>query len=454
MIHKFNYRSYNFVIDINSGCIHLVDDKTFDILNVYFPLSSIDDSCYVAYTHKYSSDTVSSVISELNDLVLKKLLFSHVDFQGISKIKSPIKSMCINIAHDCQLRCKYCFASHGNFGGNAKLMDFNTSKNAIDFLIMNSGNRVNLEVDFFGGEPLMNFGVVKETVQYARKCEKVFNKKFRFTITTNGLALDDEKIDFINSEMNNVVLSLDGRKKVNDNMRITPSGIGCFDIIVKKFQKLVKKRGNKEYFVRGTFTKENLDFSKDVICLFNLGFNKISLEPAVLRNSVNFSLENVDKQKILKEYENLADVVLKLSKIDKDFVFFHFMHDFGKMPCIIKTIKGCGCGNEYVSVTPEGDIYPCHQFVGIDSFKMGNVNNNTFDYDLKNKFSVPNLLSSDKCKNCWVKFFCGGGCSANNWSFNNHKNEPHELSCDLMKKRIELSIYIYAYKRGFLNLNK
>lgn len=449
MIHKFNYRKNNFLVDVNSGCIHLVDDITFSVLDVYNPLLfSVRN--YGGLENQYSIEEIGGAVSELNTLVKSEKLFAKSKSCDISTVNSPIKSMCINIAHDCQLRCKYCFASHGNFGGNAKLMDFETSKNAIDFLIRNSGKRVNLEVDFFGGEPLMNFGVVKQTVNYARKCEKIFNKKFRFTITTNGLALDDENIDFINSEMSNVVLSLDGRKDINDFMRITKSGIGCFDIIVQKFQKLVKKRGNKEYFVRGTFTKNNLDFSKDVLCLFNLGFNKISLEPAVLKDDIEFSLEKVDREKILKEYENLADLVLKLSEIDKNFVFFHFMHDFGKMPCIVKTVKGCGCGNEYVSVTPEGDIYPCHQFVGIDSFKMGNVNTNDFNYDMKKKFSVPNLCSSDKCKNCWVKFFCGGGCSANNWSFNNKKNEPHELSCELMKKRIELSIYLYAAKHHFV----
>ena len=449
MIHKFNYRKNNFLVDVNSGCIHLVDDVTFSVLGVYNPLLfSVGN--YGDLENRYSIEELDGAVSELNTLVASGRLFTKSKSCDISTVNSPIKSMCINIAHDCQLCCKYCFASHGNFGGNAKLMDFETSKNAIDFLIRNSGKRVNLEVDFFGGEPLMNFGVVKQTVNYARKCEKIFNKKFRFTITTNGLALDDENIDFINSEMSNVVLSLDGRKDINDFMRITKSGIGCFDIIVQKFQKLVKKRGNKEYFVRGTFTKNNLDFSKDVLCLFNLGFNKISLEPAVLKDDIEFSLEKVDREKILKEYENLADLVLKLSEIDKNFVFFHFMHDFGKMPCIVKTVKGCGCGNEYVSVTPEGDIYPCHQFVGIDSFKMGNVNTNDFNYDMKKKFSVPNLCSSDKCKNCWVKFFCGGGCSANNWSFNNKKNEPHELSCELMKKRIELSIYLYAAKHHFV----
>ena len=449
MIHKFKYKNNNFLLDVNSGCIHLVDDITFSVLDVYNPLLfSVEN--YGDLENRYSIEELDGAVSELNTLVASGRLFTKSKSCDISTVNSPIKSMCINIAHDCQLRCKYCFASHGNFGGNAKLMDFETSKNAIDFLIRNSGKRVNLEVDFFGGEPLMNFGVVKQTVNYARKCEKIFNKKFRFTITTNGLALDDENIDFINSEMSNVVLSLDGRKDINDFMRITKSGIGCFDIIVQKFQKLVKKRGNKEYFVRGTFTKNNLDFSKDVLCLFNLGFNKISLEPAVLKDDIEFSLEKVDRKKILKEYENLADLVLKLSEIDKNFVFFHFMHDFGKMPCIVKTVKGCGCGNEYVSVTPEGDIYPCHQFVGIDSFKMGNVNTNDFNYEMKKKFSVPNLCSSDKCKNCWVKFFCGGGCSANNWSFNNKKNEPHELSCELMKKRIELSIYLYAAKHHFV----
>lgn len=448
MIHKFKFKGKNIVLDVDSGCIHLVDDLVFEILEVYIPLSSADHN-FKLCTHlvpRYGKDEVLGAISEINFLVNSSKLFSNFNFESAGNISSPIKSMCLNVSHDCQLRCKYCFASHGDFGGKRMLMSFEIAKNAIDFLVQNSSKRRNLEVDFFGGEPLMNFEVVCETVKYARSLEKIFNKNFRFTITTNGIALDDDKIDFINSEMHNVVLSIDGRKKINDSMRIFESGMGSYDIIIKKFQRLVKKRGNKEYFVRGTFTKNNLDFSKDVLHLFEMGFNKISMEPAVLDKGVDYSLENCDENKILEEYERLLELVMKLKNIDKNFIFFHFMHDFRRGPCVIKRLKGCGCGNEYVSVDPVGDIYPCHQFVGVPDFRMGNVNMNDFDYGIKRKFLVSNLCSSSECRNCWSKFFCGGGCSANNWNFNKNLNVPHKLSCDLMKKRMEMSIYMAVCK--------
>lgn len=448
VIHKFKFKGKNIVLDVNSGCIHLVDDVVFDILEVYVPFSSVEQNLKLCahLVSKYGEDEVRGAVSEINFLVDSSKLFSTFKFEPIKEINSPIKSMCLNVSHDCQLRCKYCFASHGNFGGKRMLMSSVTAKNAIDFLVRNSSNRKNLEVDFFGGEPLMNFSVVRETVRYARSLEKLFNKNFRFTITTNGIALDDDKINFINAEMHNVVLSIDGRKKINDFMRVFESGMGSYDVIIKKFQRLVNRRGEKEYFVRGTFTKNNLDFSKDVLHLFKMGFNRISMEPAVLDKSVEYSLENCDENRILEEYERLLELVMKLRIVDEDFVFFHFMHDFKKGPCAIKRLKGCGCGNEYVSISPEGNIYPCHQFVGISDFEMGNVNTNDFNYSMKKKFSIPNLCSSSECKNCWSKFFCGGGCSANNWSFNKSLDVPHKLSCDLMKKRMEMSIYMATCK--------
>ena len=444
VVHKFSFNDKNFVLDVNSGCIHLLDQVSYDVLDFYKPDCSFDKNLEFCRSicEKYDEGTVREVISEIDYLVSSSKLFSKLEIPNVESFSAPIKSMCLNIAHDCQLRCKYCFASHGDFGGKRSLMDYDTAKNSIDFLVQNSGHRRNLEVDFFGGEPLMNFKVVRDIVGYARKIEKKFDKNFRFTITTNGILLDDEKIDFINSEMNNVVLSLDGRKFVNDDMRVFKSGKGCYDLVVEKFQKLVRKRGKKAYFVRGTFTSKNLDFSKDVMHLFNLGFKKISIEPAVLDENIEFSLERCKVLKILKEYEKLSDLVLSLKRIDKNFSFFHFEQDFKKGPCMTKRIKGCGCGNEYVSVTPEGDIYPCHQFVGDVEFKMGNVNSGEFDVNIKKFFSIPNLISSDECKNCWAKFFCGGGCSANNWNFNKKINKPHKLSCNLMKKRIEMSVVI------------
>ena len=432
------------MLDVNSGCIHLVDDLVFDVLDVYSPVSSLEDNLAFCYrlVSDYGKEEVICALNEIDFLVRSSKLFSSFNFEFSGSVDTPIKSMCLNVSHDCQLRCKYCFASHGSFGGKKALMSIATSKNAIDFLIRNSSNRINLEVDFFGGEPLMNFELVRETVRYARSLERIFNKKFRFTITTNGVALDDQKIDFINSEMHNVVLSIDGRKNVNDSMRTFASGVGSYDIVVKKIQRLVEKRGNKSYFVRGTFTKYNLDFSEDVLHLFNLGFNKISMEPAVLSKDVNYSLENCDEDKILNEYNKLLDLVIKLKRLDKNFVFFHFMHDFKKGPCAIKRIKGCGCGNEYISVSPDGSIYPCHQFVGVSNYFMGNVNTNDLNYEIKRRFSVPNIYSNSECKKCWSKFFCGGGCSANNWNFNKNLNIPHKFSCNLIRKRMEMSIYM------------
>jgi uncharacterized protein len=387
-----------------------------------------------------------------------KLLASDSLPDGISKgIDSPLKSICLNVSHDCQLKCKYCFASYGKFGGTRKMMSTRTACKAIDLLVLKSGNRKNLEVDFFGGEPLMNFEVMRQTVGYARKLEKISGKEFKFTVTTNGIALDDKKTDFINREMSNVVLSLDGRKEINDSMRVSASGAGSYDLVLSKFKKLVEKRGNRNYYIRGTFTRNNTDFCRDVMSIYDLGFKNISIEPAVLEKSVDFSIENADPEKIFSEYEKLAEKIIKLRRSGSEVVFFHFAIDLNRGPCAIKRAKGCGRGIEYVAVTPEGDIYPCHQFIGSDEFKMGSVEGMSdllysSDYDkiLQNvlpdnsgeKFRKPNIYANPECKKCWAKFYCGGGCSANNWNFNKNLNMPHKISCELEKKRIECAIMI------------
>ena len=374
------------------------------------------------------------------------LLFSPDDYEQFADLmtKAPIKSMCINISHDCNLRCEYCFAAKGDFGQGRCLMPLETAKKAIDFIIANSGTRRNLEVDFFGGEPLMNFDVVKKTVEYARSIEKKFNKNFRFTITTNGLLLDDEKIDYINREMNNAVLSLDGRKEVNDRLRVTPNGKGCYDTIVPKYQKLVAGRGEKDYYIRGTFTKYNLDFTNDVLHYRDLGFDQLSIEPVVSDPKLDYSIKDEDLPRVFEEYERLAQTMINSRRKGDYYNFFHFMIDLNQGPCAIKRLRGCGCGNEYVAVTPQGDIYPCHQFVGMEQFKMGNLNDGTFNNDMKLDFAKANVYSKENCRDCWAKFYCSGGCNANNFQYEGDIRKSHKTSCALEKKRLECAIMIKA----------
>lgn len=415
MIHKFRKNEKNIVVDSNSGAVHIVDDIVYDVLDFYNPGSSVFDPWIDSLSSKYGRESVVEAIDELNYLVSNNQLFSdEIPYDKVS-IESPIKAMCLNVAHNCQLRCKYCFASHGDFGGNRCLMDEATAKNSIDFLILNSADKHNLEVDFFGGEPMMNFGVVKKTVEYARKVGEIHNKNFRFTMTTNGLALDDDKIDFLNSEMSNIVMSLDGRKKINDFMRVTNSESGCYDAIVKNFQKIVKKRGNKDYYIRGTYTKRNLDFSKDVIHLYNLGFKKISLEPVVIDDRFEYSLSDSDIDRIEHEYDILSEWYYTTKKVDPDLLFFHFNVDFNNTTCLTKRLKGCGCGNDYVAVTPNGDIYPCHQFVGKPEYLMGNVNDNMFNSNIRTQFIDMHKESIKKCNSCWFKRWCSpclaSGCN-------------------------------------------
>ena len=325
-------------------------------------------------------------------------------------------------------------------------MTFETGKKAIDFLLKMSANRENLELDFFGGEPLMNFDVVKQVVEYARSKEKEYNKKFRFTITTNGMLLDDDKIDFINKEMSNVVLSVDGRKEVNDRVRKRVDGTGCYDRIMPKFRNLVEKRGDKEYYVRGTFTKYNLDFSEDVFDLYHQGFDQISVEPVVSDSKENYAITEKEIPEIFSEYEKLAERILESRKNGEKFNFFHFMLDLDQGPCAIKRLRGCGAGNEYVAINPDGDIYPCHQFVGIDNYKMGNLDDDTFNYDIKKEFASCHVYSKPECKQCWAKFYCSGGRNANNYQYMGDIHKAHKLSCQLQKKRLECAIMLKAYE--------
>ncbi|MDD7516325.1 thioether cross-link-forming SCIFF peptide maturase [Ruminococcus flavefaciens] len=449
MIHKYKLNGLNIVLDVNSGGVHLVDELTYDLLDNVEP--PFDAECPQKVVDKlsksYDEQDIRDCYDEIVELYNDKILFSEDDYEKYAQysVASPVKAMCLNIAHDCQLRCKYCFASTGDFGKGRKLMSFETGKHAIDFLLENSGNRPNLELDFFGGEPLMNFGVVKQVVEYARSREKEYNKKFRFTITTNGLLLDDEKIEFINREMSNVVLSIDGRKEVNDYFRVLPNGQGCYDIILPKYKKLVEGRGDKEYYVRGTFTNKNLDFSKDVFALNEAGFDQISVEPVVGDDDI-YALTEKDLPAVFAEYEKLALKLLENEKNGKKFNFFHFMLDLDQGPCAIKRLRGCGCGNDYVAITPDGDIFPCHQFVGIDEYKMGNIDEGTFDQEMKADFAKAHVYSKPECRECWAKFYCSGGCNANNYQYMGDIRKAHKISCQLEKKRLECAIMMKAIK--------
>ena len=450
MIHKFKLGGFYIVLDVNSGGVHSVDELTYDLLDHAEPPFSEDclNSAINALSDKYSEEDIKEAFNELKELYKDKILFSEDDYEKFAKysVVSPVKAMCLHISHDCNLRCKYCFASTGDFGEGRKLMTFETGKAAIDFLLNNSGDRVNLELDFFGGEPLMNFDVVKQIVVYARSREKEYNKNFRFTITTNGLLLTDDKIDFINKEMSNVVLSIDGRKEVNDRLRVRVDGSGCYDKILEGYKKLVSKRGDKDYYVRGTYTKYNLDFSNDVMHLYDLGFDQVSVEPVMADENMPYAITEEDVDAISKEYEILAEKLEKI-RADGGFCnFFHFMLDLDQGPCAIKRLRGCGSGNEYIAITPDGDIYPCHQFVGIPEFKMGNLEEGTFDNSIKERFAKTHVYAKEDCKRCWAKFYCSGGCNANNFLYEGDVLKAHKLSCKLQKKRLECAIMLQIKK--------
>lgn len=451
MIHKYKLNGYNIVLDVNSGAVHVLDDCSFAMLDyIGDDTEKMEADVPAAVVEhlagKYAVKELQEIYGELYELYKAGQLFSADSYEPFANmmVEAPVKAMCLNIAHDCNLRCEYCFAAKGDFGRGRMLMPFEIGKKAIDFLIEKSGPRHNLELDFFGGEPLMNFNVVKQVVEYAREQEKQYNKKFRFTITTNGLLLTDDKIDFINREMSNVVLSLDGRKEVNDRLRVHVNGQGCYDQIVPKYQQLVAKRGDKDYYTRGTFTKYNLDFTQDVMHMADLGFDQVSVEPVVSDVKLDYSIKEDDLPRVFEEYERLAKALIQRKKDGKSVNFFHFMLDLDQGPCAIKRLRGCGCGNEYVAVTPEGEIYPCHQFVGDESWKMGDLRDGSFNLAMKKSFAQANVYSKKECKNCWAKFYCSGGCNANSWQYEGHILKSHKISCDLEKKRLECAIMIKA----------
>lgn len=443
-IHKFSLNDRNIVLDINSGDVHVVDDIVYDMLDFYEKYTK--EEILDKLSSKYSKRDLEEAYEEISELKKEGMLFSdEIDMGNIKyNEQNVVKALCLHVAHDCNLRCKYCFASQGDFKGERLLMPLEVGRKALEFISINSGKRKNLEVDFFGGEPLMNFDVVKELVSYGRILEKKYNKNFRFTITTNGVLLDEDKMDFINENMSNVVLSLDGRKKINDYMRKTVNGQGSYDIIVPKMKKMVEKRKDKDYYIRGTFTKYNKDFSEDIMEYYNLGFKKVSMEPVVASPKEDYALMEEDLEEVLREYEKFSKEYIDIKKKDKDFMFFHFMIDLNQGPCIIKRTVGCGAGSEYMAVTPEGDLYPCHQFVGNEDFKMGNVFTGIENTTIRDEFKKANVLTKEECSGCWARYYCSGGCHANAYNFNKDIKKPYKIGCEMEKKRIECAISILA----------
>ena len=448
MIHKFSMDGYNIVLDVNGGGVHVLDDVAYDLVDLFEEKSM--EEIVDALSKEYTKEQIEEAYEEIKTLKEEGLLFTEDTYQDHPSFvnrKKVVKALCLHVSHDCNLKCKYCFASQGDFGGEKEMMSVEVGKKAIDYLIANSGNRRNLEIDFFGGEPLMNFDVVKELVEYGRKVEKEHNKNIRFTMTTNGVLLDDDKIDYINEHMHNVVLSLDGRKEVNDNMRPTVNDKGSYDVIMPKFKKLVEKRDkDKSYYIRGTFTRDNLDFGEDVLHFADEGFASTSVEPVVGDESNPYALRKEDMEKVFAEYEKLAKQYAKRKLDGEDFTFFHFVVDLNQGPCVIKRITGCGAGNEYLAVTPNGDIYPCHQFVGNDDFKLANIMDEevVIPQEISDMFRDAHVYSKEDCKTCWNKFYCSGGCHANAINFNNDIRKPYELGCEMQKKRTECSIMIQA----------
>ncbi len=451
MIHQYKLNGYNIVLDVFSGSVHAVDDVAYDIIEMY--KNEDKESIINFISSKYpdiNENDIEECLSDIKELEEKGKLFTEDDYADLAfdfkKRNTVIKALCLHIAHTCNLNCEYCFASQGKYHGERALMSLEVGKRAIDFLVENSGSRRNLEVDFFGGEPLMNFDVVKGIVEYARAIEKEHNKNFRFTLTTNGVLVDDDVIDFANKECHNVVLSLDGRKKVHDRLRKTVNGKGSYDTIVPKFQHFVERRGNKGYYVRGTFTHNNIDFTNDIFHMADLGFTELSMEPVVCSPDDPYALTESDLPVLYEQYEILAKEMLKREKQGKPITFYHYMIDLTSGPCIYKRISGCGSGCEYFAVTPWGDLYPCHQFVGDENYLMGNIWKGVTNTEKQNEFKLCNAYARPECKDCWAKLYCSGGCAANAYHATGSINGIYEYGCKLFKKRIECAVMMQVEK--------
>ncbi len=444
MIHKFKMNGKAVVLDVESSAVFNVDDLVYDILD-YYEHNTLDE-IIEKLNGKYEDASIKEAFLEITELKEKGMLFSEDEyFTALDNVlgREPVvKALCLNVAHDCNLKCAYCFAEEGEYGGKRSLMSLEVGKQAIDFLIKSSGKRKNLEIDFFGGEPLMNFDVVKGVVEYARSKEAEHNKNFRFTITTNGILLDEEKQAYINEHMHNVVLSIDGRKETNDKMRLRYSGDGCYDNIVPKFQRLAESRNQTNYYVRGTFTSKNVDFAQDVLHLADLGFKQVSVEPVVAESDKDYAIKTEDVAVLCEQYEVLAAEMDKRKNTDSDFNFFHFSLDLMNGPCVAKRLIGCGAGTEYLAVTPDGSLFACHQFVGNEDYKMGTVYEGVTNKEKRNELLNLTIYKKPKCLSCFAKYYCSGGCVANAVNQNGDNTVPYDIGCELQKKRTECGLML------------
>ncbi|MBO5110588.1 MAG: thioether cross-link-forming SCIFF peptide maturase [Clostridia bacterium] len=455
MIHQYKLGGYNVVLDICSGAVHTVNDVAYDMIAMYEEndretvLRAMSENYLgtVVDGEEVTAADLATCYDEITELKEQGQLFTPDTFEPMAgelkaRTSGVVKALCLHIAHTCNLNCSYCFASQGKYSGERGIMSFEVGKRALDFLIENSGDRHNLEVDFFGGEPLMNFDVVKELVTYARSVEKQYNKNFRFTLTTNGMLIDEDVIDFANRECSNVVLSLDGRKEIHDRFRVDYAGRGSFDTIVPKFQKLVEAREGKNYYMRGTFTHANPDFLEDIKVMLDLGFNELSMEPVVCAPGDPAELTPADMEIVKDQYEKLAELMLERRREGRPFTFYHYMIDLKGGPCIYKRISGCGSGTEYMAVTPWGDLYPCHQFVGDEKFKLGNIFEGVKNTEVQKEFADCNVYAREKCRDCWARLYCSGGCAANAYHATGSVRGVYESGCELFKKRMECAIML------------
>ena len=465
MVHRYKNGGYNIVLDVESGAVHVADDLAYELIPLmegYIKKDSkpeerlpdevletiLADPSVKELADRFSPDAVRESLEELKSLVDSDALFSEDTYRAyvgsLANRPTVVKALCLHVAHDCNLSCKYCFASEGEYKGKRELMSLEVGKKALDFLIENSGSRRNLEVDFFGGEPLMNWQVVKELVEYGRRREKEADKNFRFTLTTNGVLLNDEILEFANREMSNIVCSIDGRKEVHDAMRPFRGGQGSYDRVLPGFKKVAASRNQNNYYVRGTYTHFNTDFSRDVIHLMDEGFEQISVEPVVAPPEMDYAIKEEDVPGLLEQYDLLADEIIKRRKEGHFVNFFHFMIDLEQGPCVAKRLSGCGSGCEYLAVTPTGDLYPCHQFVGNTDFLMGNVFEGIKRTDLRDSFKACNVYTKESCDTCFAKFYCSGGCAANSYNFSGDINGTYDIGCQLQRKRVECAIRIKA----------
>ncbi len=447
-IHKFKQGDKYFVLDVNTGAVHVVDELVYDILDddkLKEKVNIINE-----LKGKYDEEEISEAYDEIQELVKEEVLYSPDQYEEIAHSsmddRDYIKAVCLNIIHGCNLRCKYCFADEGEYHGHKGVMSVETAKKAIDYVIKRSGPRKNIEIDLFGGEPTLIMDTIKEIIKYARENEAKWNKNIRFTMTTNATLLNDEMMEFMDKEMGNIILSLDGRKEVNDKVRIKPDGSGSYDDILPNIKKMISKRTKgKTYYVRGTFTRDNVDFYEDVVSMLNEGFREISIEPVVLEEGHPLAIREEDLPEIFDNYDKLYNEMARRKREGKDeFTFYHFNIDLQGGPCVYKRISGCGSGFEYVAITPQGDVYPCHQFVGKEEYKLGSIFDDTYDAELGKKFKKAHIYNKPKCRECWARFYCSGGCQANNVNFNGDMNIPYEIGCKMQKKRIECAIALKA----------